>query len=132
LPVVSREKPSSAPPARTALPPPSEVHVRVYTPDLIRLTWRAVSKDARYNVYSSGSRTLNALRQENEKPLKSNAADWTPETGLERYWIVVTTLDPEGRESGYSEAVEVVRHPEKSGPGAADEAAGVLRKVLPW
>ncbi|OGR90334.1 MAG: hypothetical protein A2992_00255 [Elusimicrobia bacterium RIFCSPLOWO2_01_FULL_59_12] len=115
-----------------ALAPPSEVHIDILTPDLIRLSWRAVSKEARYNVYSSGSRRLTALRKENTSPLKSNLVDWTPETGLERYWVVVTTLDAQDRESVYSEAIEVVRHPEKSGPSAADEAAGALRKVLPW
>src|SRR5258708_17917663 len=106
---------SPEPRARSAvLSAPVEVHADVKTPDLIQLTWRAVGKDYRYNVYSSASRELTALRKENQQPMKSNRVEWTPETGLERYWIVVTTLDPQGHESAYSEAIEVVRHPEKS------------------
>jgi hypothetical protein len=126
LPGASSLEPGASP------PPPTGIHVDVRTPNSIRLSWRPVSREVRYNVYSSGSSQLTNLRQENEAPLKSNAVEWIPETGLDRYWIVVTTLAPDGRESAYSEAVEVIRYPEKSGRSAADEAAGVLRKVLPW
>ena len=92
-----------------------------------------MGREVRYNVYSSGSRELASLRKENDHPLKFNMVDWTPETGLERYWIVVTSLDPQNHESAYSEAIEVVRHPEKSGSsGAMDAAAGTLRRILPW
>ncbi len=45
---------------------------------------------------------------------------------------MVTTLDPQGHESAYSEAIEVVRHPEKSDRGTLGEAAGTLRRLLPW
>jgi hypothetical protein len=120
------------PVSASSLLPPAEVHAEVRNPDLIILSWRAVSKDAQYNVYSSATRDLAALRKENDRPLKSNRVEWTPETGKERYWVVVTTLDPAGKESAYSEAIEVVRRPEKSGSSGAEEAAGILRKVLPW
>jgi hypothetical protein len=134
-PLLKKDFPSPAsrlPAPAPTLQPPTEVHVDVRTPNSIRLSWRPVAKDVRYNVYSSGSRQLTGLRKENEAPLKSNAVEWIPETGLDRYWIVVTTLASDGRESAYSEAVEVIRYPEKTGRSAGDEAAGVLRKVLPW
>lgn len=117
---------------RDSLMPPTDLHYEVKTPDLIRLTWRAVGKEVRYNVYSSGARELTNLRKENEKPMQMNVVTWTPETGLDRYWVVVTSIGPDGKESTYSEAIEVVRRPEKTGPDAADAAAGVLRKVLSW
>lgn len=136
----SGDRRAGAPSPRSSVPsapvlvlqPPTDLHYELKTPDLIRLTWRAVAKDVQYNIYSSGARELTNLRKENEQPVKMNVVTWTPETGLDRYWVVVTTVGPDGKESAYSEAIEVVRYPEKSGPGAADAAAGVLRKVLSW
>ena len=104
----NREVDSLPPPSVASLPPPAVVHVRFKTPDLVHISWQAVSKDARYNVYSSGDRALTRLRKENDVPLKSNALDWTADTGFDQYWFVVTTIDPEGHESGYSETVQVV------------------------
>jgi hypothetical protein len=125
----------SVPPSSSAptLLPPSEVHVNVMTPDKIILSWRAVSPDARYNVYSSASRDLTGLRKENDHALTYNSVTWTPETGLDTYWVVVTTLGKDGQESRYSEAIQVVRHPGKGDHSdLINDAAGVVKKVLPW
>jgi nitrogen fixation-related uncharacterized protein len=123
----------AAPSAGPVIPVPLELHASVTTPDLIRLSWRAVGLNYTYNAYSSASPQLTALRKENDRPLKSNVVDWTPETGLERYWVVVTAVDVQGRESAFSEAIEVVRHPEKSKDSTLlDQAAGAVKKVLPW
>jgi hypothetical protein len=47
--------------------------------------------------------------------------------------VVVTSLDNAGHESAYSEAIEVVRHPEKTDKSKLmDDAGNVIRKVLPW
>jgi hypothetical protein len=132
LAAVTGHPPSQENPPSLSLSAPVELHSLVKTPDLIRLTWRAVAADAHYNVYSSASRELTALRKENDHPLKMNTVDWTPETGLERYWVVVTALDGAGHESPYSEAIEVVRHPDKSGPNGMDEAAGAIRRMIKW
>jgi hypothetical protein len=124
---------SSAPSSGQVIPVPVELHASVTTPDLIRLSWRAVGLNYTYTAYSSTSAQLTSLRKENDRPLKSNLVDWTPETGQERYWVVVTAVDAQGRESAFSEAIEVVRHPEKSrNSGLLDEAAGAVKKVLPW
>jgi hypothetical protein len=122
------------PPATTFVPKaPEEVHATVKTPDLIHITWRAVGPGMRYNVYSSAARELTALRKENDHLLTYNGVTWTPETGQERYWIVVTAVDAQGHESAYSEAIEVVRHPEKTrNSDLLNDAAGVVKKVLPW
>jgi len=130
---VPDDRSSGQPTLAPSLPAPVDIHAEVRTPDLIRLTWRAVGPGVTYNAYSSASGTLTPLRKENTHPLKSNVVDWTPETGLERYWVVVTAVDAQGHESPYSEAIEVVRHPEKSGSnGLMDAAAGTVRKYLPW
>jgi hypothetical protein len=96
------------------VPIPTEVHIETRSPDDIRISWKSVGEGHRYNVYSSPSRLLTDLRKENDEPLKSSIAIWTPETDFERSWVVVTALDDQGRESAYSEAVEAIRYPART------------------
>jgi len=126
----------AAPAPKVVVPIPTDVHYELKTSDLIILRWRPVGPPGLYfyNVYSFTKPDLSSPpRKENTAPMKLSVATWTPETGLDTYWIVVTAVDKQGNESGYSEVIEVVRHPEKSGNSALlDQAAGAVKKVLPW
>jgi hypothetical protein len=125
---------STRPPIPTpTVPVPTEVHYQLTTPNLIRLTWRPVGPSYTYNVYSSATPQLTKLRKESPQPMKVNDVDWVPETGLDTYWVVVTALDAQGHESAYSEAIQVIRHPEKKDQSELlNQAAGAARKLLPW
>jgi hypothetical protein len=134
---------SGFPPSRSSRrsgnPPsaPTEVHVDVRSPDIIVLSWRAVGPKVTYNAYSSATPQLTNLRKENEKPLHQNVATWRPETGLDVYWVVITAVDEQGNESAYSEAVQVIRHPQppsdNNGLGSKllDKAGDALQKYVP-
>lgn len=132
----SGQPPSSPPAPRVIVPAHTEVHYELKTPDLIYITWRPVGPPGlyAYNVYSFAKADMSSgPRKENTAPIKSTVVTWTPETGLETYWVVITAVDAQGNESSYSEVIQIVRHPEKSGNSALlDQAAGAVKKVLPW